>query len=56
MLAIARERGRITIAEAVTLLAANRNTVKLNLRNWFSRGIWSSMGQGRECGIQWEID
>ena len=32
MLAIARQLGRITIADAVTLLAANCNTVKLHLR------------------------
>ncbi|WP_026362170.1 hypothetical protein [Geopsychrobacter electrodiphilus] len=29
ILAMTRERGRVTIADAVTLLAANRNTVKL---------------------------
>lgn len=32
MLALARERGRITIADAETLLVANRNTLKLHLR------------------------
>jgi hypothetical protein len=40
MLAIARERGRITIADAVTLLAANRTTSSSCIcANWFSRGI-----------------
>lgn len=39
MLAIARELGRITIADAVTLLAANRNTVKLHLAPTGSAGI-----------------
>lgn len=47
MLAIARERGRITIAEAVTLLAANRNTVKLLLRQLVQQGYLEQHGTGK---------
>jgi Fic family protein len=47
MLAIARERGRITIAGAVTLLAANRNTVKLHLRQLVQQGYLEQHGAGR---------
>ncbi len=47
MLVIARERGRITIAEAVTLLAANRNTVKLHLRQLVQQGYLKQHGTGK---------
>jgi DNA-binding IclR family transcriptional regulator len=47
LLAIARERGRITIADAVTLLAANRNTVKLHLRQLVQRGYLEQHGAGK---------
>ena len=47
MLAIARERGRITIADAVTLLAANRNTVKLHLRQLVQQGYLEQHGTGK---------
>ena len=47
MLAIVRERGRITIADAVTLLAANRNTVKLHLRQLVQQGYLEQHGAGK---------
>jgi len=47
MLAIARERGRITIADAVTLLNANRNTVKLHLRQLVQQGYLVQQGIGK---------
>jgi Fic family protein len=47
MLAIARERGRTTIADAVTLLAANRNTVKLHLRQLVQQGYLEQHGTGK---------
>lgn len=47
MLVIARERGRVTIAEAVTLLAANRNTVKLHLRQLVQQGYLKQHGTGK---------
>ena len=47
ILAIARERGRITIADAETLLAANRNTVKLHLRQLVQQGYLEQHGTGK---------
>lgn len=47
MLAIARERGRITISDAVTLLAANRNTVKPHLRQLVQQGYLEQHGTGK---------
>jgi DNA-binding IclR family transcriptional regulator len=47
MLAIARERGRITIAEAVTPLAANRNTAKRHLRQLIQQGYLEQHGTGK---------
>lgn len=47
MLAISRDRGRITIADAVTLLAANRNPVKLHLRQLVQRGYLEQHGTGK---------
>lgn len=47
ILAVARERGRITIADAVTLLAANRNTVKLHLRQLVQQGYLEQHGRGK---------
>jgi predicted HTH transcriptional regulator len=47
MLAIAWERGRITIANAVTLLAGNRNTVKLHLRQLVQLGYLEQHGTGK---------
>jgi len=47
MPAIAGERGRITITDAVTLLAANRNTVKLHLRLLVQQGCLEQHGTGK---------
>lgn len=47
MLVIARERSRITIADAVTLLNANRNTVKLHLRQLVQQGYLRQHGTGK---------
>jgi Fic family protein len=47
MLALAKERGRITIADAVTLLNANRNTVKLHLRQLVQQGYLAQHGTGK---------
>lgn len=47
MLLIARERSRITIADAVTLLTANRNTVKLHLRQLVQQGYLRQHGTGK---------
>ena len=45
--AIARERGRFTIANVVTLLAVNRNTVKLHLRQLVQQGYLEQHGTGK---------
>lgn len=42
-----KERGRITIADAVTLLSANRNTVKLHLRQLVQQGYLEQHGRGK---------
>ncbi|MHB8057449.1 MAG: DUF977 family protein [Desulfuromonadaceae bacterium] len=47
MLVTARERGRITIADAVTLLAANHNTVKRHLRQLVQQGYLEQHGTGK---------
>lgn len=47
ILAIARERGRVTIADSVTLLSANRNTVKLLLRQLVQQGYLEQRGTGK---------
>lgn len=47
LLAIARERGRITIADTLTLLSANRNTVKLHLRQLVQQGYLEQHGDGK---------
>jgi len=47
LLEIARDRGRLTIAEAVKLTGANRNTVKVHLRSLVERGRLSLHGKGK---------
>jgi len=47
ILAFTRERGRITIADAVILLSANRNTVKLHLRQLVQQGYLEQHGTGK---------
>jgi Fic family protein len=47
LLALARERGRLTITEAVTLLAINRNTAKLHLRQLVQQSYLEQNGTGK---------
>lgn len=47
MLAVAKERGRITITETVALLAINRNTAKAHLRELVRQGYLIQHGAGK---------
>ena len=47
LVALAKERGRITISEAVILLSINRNTAKLHLRQLVESGHLAQHGTGR---------
>lgn len=47
LIQIVRERGRLTVRDAVTLTAANRNTIKLHLRNLVARGMLRQEGRGK---------
>ena len=47
LLQLARERGRLTVRDAVKLSGANRNTIKLHLRKLVRRGILHQEGQGK---------
>ncbi len=47
LLALARERGRLTISDAVTLLKVNRNTAKLHFRQLVESGHLLQHGIGR---------
>ena len=47
ILQIAREQGRVTMAGAVRLLGANRNTVKVHLRQLVAGGHLVMQGQGK---------
>ncbi len=47
ILMLARERGRLTIAEAVTLLGINRNTIKLHLRQLVHQDYLVQHGSGK---------
>ena len=47
LLVLARERGRLTIAEAVTLLVVNRNTAKLHIRQLVESGYLIQHGTGK---------
>ena len=47
ILQIAREHGRVTMAGAVRLLGANRNTVKVHLRQLVAGGHLVMHGQGK---------
>jgi Fic family protein len=53
LLRLAREHGRITVASAVKLTGANRNTVKLHLRQLMESGRLRLQGAGR--GAWYEI-
>ena len=43
----AREHGRVTMADAVKLTEANRNTLKQHFRNLVARGHLQQQGGGR---------
>ena len=43
----AREHGRVTIADAVKLTEANRNTLKQHFRNLVARRYLEQRGSGR---------
>lgn len=47
ILEVAREHGRITVAEAVRVSGANRNTVKDHLKNLVAGGYLRQQGSGR---------
>ena len=47
LLELAKERGRITVKDAVILTAANRNTVKLHLQKLVAAGHLTRHGAGR---------
>ncbi|MFA6900598.1 MAG: Fic family protein [Desulfurivibrionaceae bacterium] len=47
LLVLAKERGRLTITEAVTLLGINRNTVKLHLRQLVHQRYLEQHGSGK---------
>jgi Fic family protein len=47
LLALARERGRLTISDAVILLNINRNTVKLHLRQLVNQEFLEQHGSGK---------
>lgn len=47
MVVLARERGRLTITDAVTLLQVNRNTAKVHIRQMVESGYLVQHGTGR---------
>jgi Fic family protein len=47
LVALAKERGRLTISDAVTLLSINRNTAKLHFRQLVESGHLVQHGTGR---------
>lgn len=47
LLKLARERGRLTISDAVILLEMNRNTIKLHLRQLVQKGYLMQHGSGK---------
>jgi len=49
----AREHGRVTMADAIKLTGASRNTLKQHLRNLVERGHFSQRGSGR--GVWYEL-
>jgi Fic family protein len=53
LLRLAKERGRLTVASAVKLTKANRNTVKLHLRQLTEAGRLHLRGAGR--GAWYEV-
>jgi Fic family protein len=47
LLALAKDRGRLTITDAVTLLGINRNTVKMHLRQLVNQSYLEQHGSGK---------
>lgn len=47
LLAIVRERGRVTVRDAAALTGANRNTIKFRLRRLIETRVLAQRGQGR---------
>jgi len=47
LLQLARQHGRLTLSNAVTLTKANRNTLKLHLRQLVKAGRLQLLGSGR---------
>ncbi len=47
LLGITKERGTLTVREAVVLTEANRNTIKLHLRKLANRGLLRQEGTGK---------
>jgi Fic family protein len=47
LLSIVRDHGRVTIRDAVALLSANRNTIKLHLKQLVRAGHLVQRGRGR---------
>lgn len=47
LVVLARERGRVTISDAVELLGLNRNTAKLHFRQLVQEGHLLQHGSGR---------
>ena len=47
ILTLAKDRGRLSITEAVTLLGINRNTAKLHLRQLVQQGYLLQHGTGK---------
>ena len=47
LLVLAKDRSRLTIADAVTLLGVNRNTVKLHLRQLVQQNHLQQHGSGK---------
>lgn len=47
ILQVVKERGRVTMAEAVTLTGANRNTLKVHLRRLVEQGRLAQHGTGK---------
>ena len=51
---LAGEHGRVTMADAVKLTEADRNTLKLHFRNLVARGHLKQQGSGR--GVWYGLD
>jgi Fic family protein len=47
LLKIAKERGRLTVRDAVAVMGANRNTVKAHIRQLVRRGLLQQQGIGK---------